>query len=89
MGKEHQHERKGNIPCDLHMEHLNIRLKTVLRSMGANITSAAILLANKSLYAVQNACLLQHYDMEQLIWNLKTTLNNWLANYPITIAAKL
>ena len=50
--------RKGcNIPCDLHMEHLNRRLKTVLRSMGANMKSASILRASRSLYAVQNSCL--------------------------------
>lgn len=29
-----------NIPCDLYMEHLNRRLKTVIRGMGGNITPA-------------------------------------------------
>ena len=46
-----------NIPCDLHLEHLNRRLKIVLRSMGAIMTSASILRASRSLYAVQNSYL--------------------------------
>lgn len=50
--------RQGtNVPCDLHMEHLNRRLKTSLRSMGANLSKQAILRAGKSLYAIQNVCL--------------------------------
>ena len=46
-----------NIPCDLHLEHLNRRLKTVLRSMGANISPDAIVRAVKALHAVHNVCL--------------------------------
>ena len=47
----------ANIPCDLHLEHLNRRLKTVLRSMGANISPDAIVRAAKALRAVHNVCL--------------------------------
>ena len=46
-----------NTPCDLHPEHLNRRLKTVLRSMGANISPDAIVRAAKDLRAVHNVCL--------------------------------
>lgn len=42
-----------NIPCDLFMEHLNRRLKTILRSMGAN---ASIVKAGKALAPVQHVC---------------------------------
>lgn len=50
--------REGtNIPCDLHIEHLNRRLKTILRSMGANLSNEAIVRAGKSLRAVHNVCL--------------------------------
>ncbi len=45
-----------NIPCDLHMEHLNRRLKNVLKNMGANITPKAIEKAGKSIAAVQHVC---------------------------------
>ena len=34
-----------NIPCDLHMEHLNRRLKIILRNLGANITPKAVVKA--------------------------------------------
>ena len=43
--------------CDLHMEHLNRRLKTVLRSMGANVTSDAVVRAGTSLRMVHYICL--------------------------------
>ena len=46
-----------NIPCDLHQEHLNRRLKTVLRSLGANITPKAVVHAGKSLATVHKICL--------------------------------
>ena len=41
--------RGANIPCDLHMEHLNRRLKTVLRGLGANISPKAVVKAGKAL----------------------------------------
>lgn len=46
----------ANIPCDLHMEHLNRRLKTVIRSMGANISPSAIVKAGKAIAPVQHIC---------------------------------
>lgn len=51
------HGRKGcNIPCDLHMEHLNRKLKTVLRNLRSNIQSNAIVRAGKSIGVVHSIC---------------------------------
>ena len=36
-----------NIPCDLHMEHLNRRLKTILNHLGSNIQPETILKGGK------------------------------------------
>ena len=46
----------ANIPCDLHMEHLNRRLKTVIRSMGANVKPATIVKAGKAISSVHHVC---------------------------------
>ena len=46
----------GNITCDLHMEHLNRRLKTVIRNMGANNKPARIEKAGKAIATVQHVC---------------------------------
>ena len=46
----------SNIPCDLFMEHLNRRLKTILRNLGANITPQAIQKAGKTIAPVQHIC---------------------------------
>ena len=49
--------QKGtNIPCDLYMEHLNRRLKTVIRGMGSNVTPFKIQKAGESLQTIQNVC---------------------------------
>ena len=49
--------RQGcNIPCDLHMEHLNRRLKNEIRHLGANITASAILRASESIGVVNSTC---------------------------------
>ncbi len=45
-----------NIPCDLHMEHLNRRLKTVLRNMGANVNDKTVTKAGKCIAVVQRVC---------------------------------
>ncbi len=45
-----------NLPCDLHMEHLNRRLKNVLHSLGANITPQAVVQAGKLLATVDKVC---------------------------------
>ena len=51
------HGRQGkNIPCDLHMEHLNRRLKTVLRNMGGNIKPSSVVKAAKAIGPVQHVC---------------------------------
>lgn len=46
----------ANIPCDLFMEHLNRRLKNVIRSMGANVTPKAIVKAGKAIGSVHHVC---------------------------------
>ena len=49
--------RQGcNIPCDLHTEHLNRRLKCIMRNMGANVTDKSISVAAKSIGVVNNIC---------------------------------
>ncbi len=52
------HGKSGkNISCDLHMEHLNREIKTVIAGMGSNVTDVSILRAGKSLQkhvAIQN-----------------------------------
>lgn len=51
------HGRTGtNIPCDLHMEHLNRRLKSVMRGMGSNITPHSITRAGKAIASVHHVC---------------------------------
>ena len=49
--------RQGcNIPCDLHMEHLNRQLKCIMRNMEANVTDKSISVAAKSIGVVNNIC---------------------------------
>ena len=44
------HGRKGkNIPCDLHIEHLNRECKESLITLGSNLTDNAIQRVGKSL----------------------------------------
>ena len=45
-----------NIPCDLHMEHLNRRLKTTIRNMGSNVTESSFKQAAASINAVNHIC---------------------------------
>ena len=46
-----------NIPCDLHMEHLNRRLKTMLKNMGANINPNSVVRAGKCVGVINKVCL--------------------------------
>ena len=46
----------GNIPCDLHMEHLNRRLKTAISIMGTNVRPASIQKAGRAIASVQWIC---------------------------------
>ena len=46
----------GNIPMDLHMEHLNRRLKTIISRKGANVGEKAITKAGKCVRAVAKVC---------------------------------
>ena len=49
-------ERVGcNVPCDLHMEHLNRKLKSILSSMGL-FSPANVVKAGKCVYAVHRIC---------------------------------
>ena len=45
-----------NIPCDLFMEHLNRRLKTVIRAMKSNVNSTTIEKAGKAIASVNHVC---------------------------------
>lgn len=45
-----------NVPMDLHMEHLNRRLKSILSTIGANVNPKSIVKAGKSLRAVHRVC---------------------------------
>ena len=46
----------ANIPCDLHLEHLNRRLKGILRNLGSNITSKSIVKAGQTVATVHRVC---------------------------------
>jgi len=45
-----------NIPCDLHMEHLNRTLKSMLGNMGSNTKDSSIDRAANSLGVVSQIC---------------------------------
>lgn len=51
-----------NIPCDLYMEHMNRRLKTIIRNMGSNITDSSITQAAASINIVNHVC--QQFEKE-------------------------
>ena len=44
-----------NIPCDLHMEHINRSCKTAVRSLGANITPKAIVRVGRCIAPLMSA----------------------------------
>ena len=46
----------ANLNCNLHMEHLNRRLKVIMRNIGANLSPLTIEKAAKSIAAVQHIC---------------------------------
>jgi len=57
--------RRGcNIPCDLHMEHLNKRLKMMIDNLGANITPSSVQRVAKSLGVVHAVCANFMKDLE-------------------------
>ena len=45
-----------NIPMDLHLEHLNRRLKTTLQNMGSNVSNSSVKLAAEAVGVVNNIC---------------------------------
>lgn len=45
-----------NMPCDLHMEHLNRTIKNMVRGMGGNISSEAVVKAGKTVGTVKHVC---------------------------------
>ena len=68
-----------NIPCNLHMEHLN-RLKTILRALGTNITPATVVKAGQALATVHKVC--QVFEAETSPFSSKfrysqLTINRW------------
>ena len=52
-----------NVPCDLHMEHLNRRLKGIIRNMGSNVQPPSLVRAAKSVGVVHNVCSLFEEEM--------------------------
>lgn len=59
----HGHGRKGrNIPCDLHMEHINRLCKDAVYGLQANKTASAIVRVGKSLGPLSH--LLEQFDKE-------------------------
>lgn len=46
----------ANIPCDLFMEHLNRRLKTIVRGMGSNVSPKKIQKAGETIQSIQTVC---------------------------------
>jgi L1 cell adhesion molecule like protein len=52
----------GNIPCDLHIEHLNRRLKGILRNLGSNINPKSIVRAGQTVGTVHRVCQVFEYE---------------------------
>lgn len=49
--------RQGcNIPMDLHMEHMNRRIKSIMSNMGSNLTNSSVTMAAQSLGVVSHVC---------------------------------
>lgn len=48
--------RGCNVPCDLHMEHLNRRLKGMIRGLHSNVTSKVLSRAARSVGIVHQVC---------------------------------
>lgn len=70
------HGRVGcNIPCDLHMEHLNRRLKGMMGNLGSNAKPAAIERLGKSLGVVNQVC--SRFQLET-----NTPINKGYYSYP-------
>ena len=44
------------MPCDLHIEHLNRRLKGIIKNMGSNIQPPSLVRAARSVGVVHNIC---------------------------------
>jgi L1 cell adhesion molecule like protein len=45
-----------NIPCDLHLEHLNKRLKSIISHCGSNIHQQTLIRASKAIGIVDEIC---------------------------------
>ena len=45
-----------NIPMDLHLEHMNRRLKSTMRNMGSNMTESSVRLAAECIQVVESIC---------------------------------
>jgi L1 cell adhesion molecule like protein len=51
-----------NVPCDLHMEHLNKQLQAVLRHLHSNISASSVSRASRSIGIVHRIC--QQFEEE-------------------------
>lgn len=51
-----------NIPCDLHIEHINRAVKTAISGLGANLTPLAIVRVGKCIGPLMKAC--NEFDKE-------------------------
>ena len=60
-----------NIPCDLHMEHINRACKTAVTTLGANLTPKAIVRVGRCMGPLMNAT--HQFDKECGIHPVRTT----------------
>lgn len=75
----------ANTLCDLHMEHLNRRLKSVIRVMGANVKPATIEKGGKSIAVIHRVCQAfeelttrcSHSDHHPVLRSEKTLILYW------------
>ena len=48
--------RGCNVPCDLHLEHLNCRLRRIIKGLRSNVTPKALCHAAQSVGIVHEVC---------------------------------
>ena len=66
-----------NVPCDLHLEHLNRCLKDMIRGLHSNVTPKALVCASQSVGIVHQVCDKLNYQQKLVyIWNQDVTLGH-------------
>ena len=75
-----------NIPCDLHLEHLNRACKTAINALGANITEKTLLRTGKCIGPLTKV--LNNYDSENELKKASTTHSSARANKDIQTIVK-